>query len=115
MTKQLLIVVGIFISLNFYAQNNVFKAKQRLNSTSLLKKKIIGIWTSEGSINADFKIDKKTFYYVEDFAYYRYKMIGNNIKIFYPDYVYKAKIVFKNDTLILINKDYETKYWRFKD
>ncbi len=115
MIKQLLIVIGIFISFNCYSQNIVSKTKQKSIASNYLRKKIIGIWAQKGSINANFKIDKKTFYYVDDFANYKYSLTGNTITIYYPDYVYKGKIVFNNDTLILINKDSEAKYWRFKE
>ena len=80
-----------------------------------LNKKIIGIWTSEGSINANFKIDEKTFYYVDDFADYKYSLEGNIITIHYLDYVYKGKVSFKGDTLILSTEEREVKYWRFNE
>jgi hypothetical protein len=76
---------------------------------------MIGIWTSQGSINADFKIDEKTFYYIDDFVNYKYALNGDSIIISYSDYIYKGKIKFKGDTLILITKEIEVKYWRCKD
>lgn len=115
MIKHLLILIGIFISFNCYSQNIVYKTKQKSITKNPFRKKIIGIWMQKGSINADFKIDNKTFYYVEDFAYYKYSLNGNLIKIYYPDYIYEGKVSFKNDTLILSNKDGEGRYWRFKE
>jgi len=115
MIKHILILIGVFISFNCYSQNIVSKTKQKSITTNLLRKKMIGIWTQKGSINADFKIDNNTFYYVEDFANYKYSLNGNLIKIYYPDYIYEGKVSFKNDTLIISNKDGVGKYWRFNE
>ena len=115
MIKHLLILIGIFISFNCNSQNIVSKTKQKSIITNPLRKKIIGIWKQKGSINADFKIDNKTFYYVEDFANYKYSLNGNLIKIYYPDFIYEGRVSFKNDTLIIGNKDGVGKYWRFKE
>lgn len=115
MIKNLLILIGVFISFNCYSQKIVSKTKDKLITKNPLRKKIIGIWTQKGSINADFKIDNKTFYYVEDFAYYKYSLNGDFIKIYYPDYIYEGKVSFKNDTLIISNKDGVGKYWRFNE
>jgi hypothetical protein len=115
MIKNLLILIGIFISFNCNGQNIVSKTKQKSITTNPLRKKIIGIWTQKGSINADFKIDNKTFYYVDDFAYYKYSLNGDLIKIYYKDYIYEGKVSFKNDTLILINDEREVRYYRFKE
>ena len=52
---------------------------------------------------------------VDDFANYKYSLIGNTITINYPDYVYKGKVSFNNDTLILRNEENEVKYWKFKE
>ena len=115
MTKNLLILIGIFISFNCNSQNIVSKTKQKSTTTIPLRKKIIGIWTQKGSINADFKIDNKTFYYVDDFAFYKYSLNGDIIKIYYTDYIYEGNVSFKNDTLIMSNQDGENRYWRFKN
>jgi hypothetical protein len=115
MIKNLLIFIGFLISFNCYSQNIVSKTKHKSIASNPLRKKIIGIWTQKGSINADFKIDSKTIYYVEDFAYYKYSLIGDLIKIYYPDYIYEGKVSFNNDTLVISNKDGVGRYWRFKE
>lgn len=128
MREQLLILIVI---LTFFSCNDTKRNTKRINQHiekveikspeksseegNPLRKKILGIWTSKGAINADFKIDEKTFYYVDDFANYKYSLTGNRITINYPDYVYKGKVSFINDTLILSNKESEVKYWKFKE
>ena len=115
MIKHLLILIGFFISFSSSSQKFATKTKQKSIVTNHLRKQIIGIWKQKGSINADFKIDNKTFYYVEDFTYYKYSLKGDLIKIYYPDYIYKGKVSFKNDTLILSNDEREARYYRFKE
>ncbi|MEY4963050.1 MAG: hypothetical protein RLZZ323_369 [Bacteroidota bacterium] len=115
MIKNLLILIGIFISFNCNSQNIVSKTKHKSIPRIPLRKKIIGIWTQKGSINADFKIDNERFYYVDDFEFYKYSLNGDIIKIYYTDYIYEGKVSFKNDTLIISNKDGEGRYLRFKE
>lgn len=102
--------------INQHIENIENKAPKKVKEeNNPLRKKILGIWTSKGAINADFKIDEKTFYYVDDFANYKYSLNGNAITINYQDYVYNGKVSFINDTLILSNKESEVKYWKFKE
>jgi len=125
MVKQLIILIGIvtLFSCNDTKRNakitnqhiEIKSTEKSTEENNPLRKKILGIWTSKGAINADFKIDEKTFYYVDDFANYKYSLIGNTITINYPDYVYKGKVSFNNDTLILRNEENEVKYWKFKE
>lgn len=118
MKGRFLIILGIFILLSCNKIKSVDRNNTIMNNKNIensLRRNIIGIWTSEGSINANFKIDEKTFYYVDDFADYKYSLDGNIITINYPDYVYKGKVFFKGDTLILSTKEREDKYWRFKE
>jgi hypothetical protein len=125
MVKQLAILIGIvtLFSCNETKRNakiinqhiEIKSTEKSTEGNNPLRKKILGIWTSKGAINADFKIDEKTFYYVDDFANYKYSLIGNTITINYPDYVYKGKVSFNNDTLILRNEENEVKYWKFKE
>jgi hypothetical protein len=125
MGKQLIILIGIvtLFSCNDTKRNakitnqhiEIKSTEKSTEENNPLRKKILGIWTSKGAINADFKIDEKTFYYVDDFANYKYSLIGNTITINYPDYVYKGKVSFNNDTLILRNEENEVKYWKFKE
>jgi hypothetical protein len=81
-----------------------------------LSGKILGIWTSGTSENADFEITKKGIYYVDQNEEYKYSLDGNLISIYYPDYKYKAKVFFQSDTLIMDSKEFgKSKFWRFKE
>ncbi len=116
MTKQFLILVGFLVLISCHHNKSSFKKSNKsIEKVNPLKNQIIGIWKQKGSINADFQIDDKTFYYVDDFAHYKYSLNGNLIKIYYPDYIYEGNVSFKNDNLIISNKDGEVRYYRFKE
>lgn len=71
----------------------------------------MGIWTNGSTLNATFKIEKKSIYYVDDFKDYNYNLINDTIKINYPDYTYRAEVILRNDTLIMNSKEYnQAKY-----
>ncbi len=79
-------------------------------------KEILGVWTNGAHQNANFEITPKTFYYVDDFKDYEYTLENDSIAIKYPDYVYRAKIILKGDSLIMNSKKFgQSKYWRFKE
>jgi len=81
-----------------------------------LAKKLIGAWTGGESENATFDISKDSIYYVDKFESYRYALKHDSIKIFYPDFVYTAKVYFIKDTLVMNSKDFDvTKFWKFKN
>ena len=76
----------------------------------------MGIWTNGSTLNATFKIETKSIYYVDDFKDYKYNLINDTIEINYPDYTYRAEVILRNDTLIMNSKEYnQAKYWRFKE
>ena len=76
---------------------------------------IMGIWTNGSTENATFKIEAKSIYYVDDFKDYDYEIVGDTIEIHYPDYIYRAEVLLKNDTLIMNSKEYaQARYWKFK-
>lgn len=90
--------------------------KLQRSNCETTKNRIIGIWTNGSTENATFEIKSKTIYYVDDFKDYDYKLKNDTIEIAYPDYVYRAKIEFRNDTLIMNSKEYSpAKYWKFKE
>ena len=85
-------------------------------NSGITKSKIMGIWTDGSTENATFEINSKSFYYVDDFKDYSYELNKDTIQINYADHVYRAKILLRNDTLIMNSKEYkQAKYWRFKE
>lgn len=80
--------------------------------------KLIGFWAledSEDSGNVTFEIRKSTFYYPEHNTAYKYKMVGDSIKIKYEDYEGSFAFKFKNkDVLVLAGEDGEYTYKRVK-
>ena len=58
---------------------------------------------------------KEVCYKYPAFTLIEYSLNGDFIKIYYPDYIYEGKVSFKNDTLIISNKDGVGKYWRFNE
>ncbi len=108
-------IFSIQIQKNDTTNNPNFTVKKTQLSESI-NKKIVGIWTNGSSDNAVLEIKDKTIYYVDQFEDYKYSLNGNQITINYPDYVYKAMIEFKADTLLMISKEYgKVKYWKFKE
>ncbi len=92
------------------------KQKQLHNNAKITTDKITGIWTDGSTENATFEIKSKSIYYVEYFENYDYQLNNDTIEIKFPDYIYRAAIVLKNDTLITTSKEYgKTKFWRFKE
>jgi hypothetical protein len=81
-----------------------------------LKDKIQGVWTDGSDVNASLLISGDTVVFIEQ-PPYKYELGNDSIKIFYPDHAYKAKLFFKNDTLIMDEGGAEglIKYWAFKD
>lgn len=92
------------------------KQKEFDRNSKITQNMIMGIWTNGSTENATFEIKSKSIYYVDDFQDYSYKLKNDTIEIKYPDYIYRAKILLKNDTLIMNSKEYsQAKYWRFKE
>ncbi|HEV8506054.1 MAG TPA: hypothetical protein VGQ53_11660 [Chitinophagaceae bacterium] len=76
--------------------------------------KIRGIWTDGSSENATFEIRKDSIYYVDELSSYKYSLVGNSIKIKYPDWTFTGQISFVKDTLIINSKYGKVRYWKFK-
>jgi hypothetical protein len=86
------------------------------NSTDSVKSRLKGAWTDGTTDGATFDIKDKTIFYVDEGGEYKYSVNGDMISIRYPDYIYKAKLSFQSDTLIMNSEEYgETKFWRFKN
>ncbi|WP_291274396.1 hypothetical protein [Flavobacterium sp.] len=86
------------------------------NDSKISNHMILGVWTNGSTENATFEIKSNTIYYVDDFKDYNYSLQNDTIEINYPDYVYRAKVLLKNDTLIMNSKEYnQAKYWKFKE
>ena len=92
------------------------KQKESNRNSEITQNMIMGIWTDGSTENATFEIKSKSIYYVDDFKDYSYELKNDTIEIKYPDYIYRAKVLLRNDTLIMNSKDYnQAKYWRFKE
>jgi len=93
------------------------KQSDTTNSNIDTLNSLLGIWIPKGSDNPAFFIRKSTIYYPEHFKSYRYKIIGDSIKIRYDGYSTSFAYKFhKNDTLVLVNNDYgATVFYRKKD
>jgi len=123
----------IFMVIIYCSCNNVVQKSTNLNNTSkiinkhvsvdkiktssnIIEEKIIGIWTDGSPENATFDIRKDSIYYVDDFESFKYFLRGDIIEIHYSDFIYKAKVYFKKDTLVMDAKDDElAKFWKFKN
>ncbi|WP_207420062.1 hypothetical protein [Desertivirga brevis] len=80
-----------------------------------LKSKVQGIWTNGTSENATFAIRKDSIFYVDQLTSFKYRISGDSIQIYYPDFLYSGKIKFRKDTLILSSEYEDTRFWRFKN
>ena len=91
----------------------VKKAEQ---ADASLENKILGVWDDGNSVNATFRIDSDSIFYVEQLENYKYTLQGDSIKIFYPDFTYSGKLSFIKDTLVMTSPESEpAKFWRFKN
>jgi hypothetical protein len=80
-----------------------------------ISQKLIGTWTLKEGENATFEISKSTFYYPEHSTSYKYKIVGDSIKIKYDDFEGSFAFKFKtNDILVLTGDDGENTYHRIK-
>ncbi|MBC6610131.1 hypothetical protein H8B15_04320 [Hymenobacter sp. BT507] len=76
---------------------------------------ILGIWKDGNSENATFDIRKDSIYYIDQFATYKYFIIGDSIKIYYPDRAFTGLVSLSKDTLTITSEDGATKFWKFKN
>jgi len=90
------------------------KLKEKVDDNDL-SKKLIGTWTLKEGENPTFEISKNTFYYPEHSASYKYKILGDSIRIKYDGFEEGFSFKFKtNDILILTGDDGENIYHRVK-
>lgn len=81
-----------------------------------LEEKLLGVWTDGSTQNASFLIEKNhSITYIDDGNDYTYSLHGDSITIKSADTIYKEKVSFKADTLILSDKNQQLKFWKFKD
>jgi len=85
------------------------KAKQNELSNFL------GLWTDGNNENASFDIRKDSIYYVDQLATYKYSIVGDSIRIYYPQWTFTGAIVLSNDTLTITSREGTTQYWKFKN
>ncbi|GAB2682282.1 hypothetical protein GCM10027036_40670 [Flavihumibacter cheonanensis] len=100
-----------------YATTEIIEKKAAgNNSADSLKSRIQGAWTDGITDGATFDIKDKTVYYVDEGSDFKYFLKGDVITIKYPEYLYKAKLSFQSDTLIMDSEEYgQTKFWKLKD
>ena len=92
----------------------IVKKAEQANAS--LKNKILGVWDDGNSVNATFRIDRDSIFYVELLENYKYTLQGDSIKIMYPDFTYTGKLSFIKDTLVMTAPESEpVKFWRFKN
>lgn len=85
------------------------------NISPASKEKILGPWTGGEYGNATFDIRQDSMYNVEHLESYKYTLSNDSIKVYYPDFLYSAKIYFIKDTLVMQSEDGVAKYWKFTD
>jgi len=75
-----------------------------------------GMWIAKDEENVSFVVDKKTFFYPEHAASYKYELVGDSVKIHYDGFNSTFGVKFKgNDTLFLNNHDFgESVFYRMK-
>jgi len=77
--------------------------------------KLIGMWSAIGEENATFNIRKSTIFYPDDNKLYKYKIVGDSIKIYYDDLNQSFRYKFIGvDTLTLSGVDGPSRFYRFK-
>jgi hypothetical protein len=78
--------------------------------------KLIGVWTDGSTENASIEIGRDSIFYVDRLASYPYSVDSNTISIKYSDFVYKALVSWRQDTLVFTDQDgVPTKLTRFRN
>ncbi|MBK0380433.1 hypothetical protein [Mucilaginibacter segetis] len=105
------------VSDNDSLQNSQQQALMDAGKTQAnLKQKLSGIWTDGNTQNASFNFKGDSVLYVEDRKNYKYALTNDSITIYYPDYTYRAKLAFVNDTMLMISQGADTaKFWKFNN
>jgi hypothetical protein len=84
---------------------------------SVNKEQIMYAWTfiNRDAEMAAISIGQDSIFYVDEMTSYPYKLIGDSIRITYPDTVFTGSIFFKNDTLVLTEREFGMlEYYRWK-
>jgi hypothetical protein len=83
---------------------------------NILAERLPGTWTDGDSGSATLDISKDSIYYVDKFESYKYILKHDSLKIYYPGFMYTAKVYFTKDTLVMDSKDFdEAKFCKFKN
>ncbi|OOQ60071.1 hypothetical protein BC343_27470 [Mucilaginibacter pedocola] len=81
-----------------------------------LQKRTIGVWIGTESPDPVFEISADSVFYFAHDTSYKYLFDKDSIDIKYDDYDYKAKVYFKNDTMVMNSPEYGiAKFWKFKN
>lgn len=112
MVKKTLILFTFF---SLVCCSSPTQSGQKMYEQFLDKKNVIGIWTSGENENATFEIDKDSIYYVDALQRFKYILNEDSLTIKFIGYEYKCKIQkATNDSLIFVQEEKRTKFWRFK-
>jgi len=77
---------------------------------------LIGVWGISPGEDANFAISTDSVYYVDNDTSCKYSVNGDSIFInMGANYIYRAKYILRNDSLILMDKMGTTKYVRFAE
>jgi len=83
---------------------------------SVDKIQLLGTWTDGTTENATFDIQKDSIFYVNQLQSYPYRLKGDSLTIHYSDMIFKGKVYFIMDTMVLSDREFgTTKYTRFKN
>lgn len=86
------------------------------SAAAVSKQSLLGAWSNGTSSNANFFIHPDSIYYEDNNERCKYTLTGDSICIYFSDGVYRGKLYFKGDTLVMANKeDGVAKFWRFKN
>lgn len=85
------------------------------SASTILKQQLFGVWTDGSTENAVFDISEHSIYYTEQFEAYPYLLSNDSITISFPDDEYRAKVIIKADTLVMVSTESgKSTFWRFK-
>lgn len=93
-------------SKNIYLADSLKKDTNRLNNKINIDiNQLLGIWCYPEDLNATFKIVKDSIFYVDANEWYKYKLKGGTLIIYYDhNYIDTNLCEIKNDKLFLKNK-----------
>jgi len=77
---------------------------------------LIGVWGTVKGEDASFEISNDSIYYLHSDVSVKYSVKGDSIFINYAsNYIYRARYIVSDDSLILIDKSYTSKFVRFME